>query len=116
MLKIRRETALSELEAYGFTKTIKAPVKANYDMSDNEQANKYFSAKVKYNEQAEICVGWDWYYSIGYSRRGQWYGLLISEADKVIHVEATEPDGSGGAIALPVALLQMFNDNLIVEV
>lgn len=49
----------------------------------------------------------DYAITIGYSRRGQFYYLLIK--DRVISIYASNPDGSGGSIVFPLELINIIH-------
>lgn len=90
-MKIKEDYNIDKLLEYGFEKTDK-----DQDLEDDDYA----------------VASFDYYFKIGHSRRGQFYYLLITEASRILHILATDPDGSGGIVVCPDVLIKMSIDNV----
>lgn len=91
-MKVKEELNLEVLLDYGFTKVNK------------EEENE--------NEQYAIS-SYDYKFEIGYSRRGQFYYLLVGENTRDLIIYATEPDGNGGSVMCPDILIKLFYDGIV---
>lgn len=91
-MKLKQDIDLSILTQYGFNKI------------DKEQAEK--------DEEYEMSV-FDYVYTIGYARRGQFYYLLISELHRTFRLWASNPDGDGCSVPLTDVIIKMYRDNLL---
>ncbi len=90
-MKIKENVALESLLDYGF-----------------EAINK---------EEAEddgdyTIANYDYKFTIGHSRRGQVYYILI-HGSRTISLFASEPDGSGGTIGCPDILIKLISDGIV---
>lgn len=90
-MKIKENVALESLLDYGF-----------------EAINK---------EEAEddgdyTIANYDYKFTIGHSRRGQVYYILI-HGSRTISLFASDPDGSGGTIGCPDILIKLISDGIV---
>lgn len=98
-MKIKANVQLDLLKKYGFEESGKYN---DYRENPFEEGQLSFLDKDLYL----------YFLTLGYSRRGQYYYLLISK-DRTLCVVASKPDGDGGAIPLYSSLIKMVNDGIL---
>ncbi len=109
---------LSVLEKYGFKKIIlsKNLPSMNYDWStgSSEDYDGLLGSETKFEaiEEDSLLEFYEYAFTIGHSRRGQWYYYLVDK-DGNIELYASEPDGSGGAVPMDNVIIKLYNDNLL---
>lgn len=96
-MKLNTDLNIEVLEKYGFEK-LDDVYKENYNVDDSD--NLYFLN--------------GYIYTLGHSRRGQFYYLLCSFIGD-FSIYASKPDGSGGALNLSDPIfLNLIKDGIIV--
>jgi len=90
-MKIKENVALESLLDYGFEAINK---------EESEDLGDYTIAKH------------DYMFTIGHSRRGQVYYILINNS-RAVSLFASEPDGSGGTIGCPDILIKLISDGIV---
>ena len=93
-MKIKEELNLDTLLEYGFEKVNKEEEGQGWDTD-------------------YTIVMYDYMFTIGHSRRGQFYYLLVNEKDRLIDIYAPKPDGDGTSIKCPDVLIQLMKNNII---
>lgn len=91
-MKIKDELPIEILLQYGFTKV---------DKQGEERNDQY------------TIAAYDYQLYLGFSRRGQYYVLLVNESTRRLMVYATEPDGSGAEVQMPDVLIKMVVDGVL---
>lgn len=94
MLKIKDNVDLKELEKFGF-------------FSDFEYETDY-SEDYEFENQM--------IYEMGYSRRGQFYYILVDKSSLIISVYATKPDGSGSNVAMSSVIFDLIQAGLVEKI
>lgn len=54
-----------------------------------------------------------WVYTLGHSRRGQFYYLIVDNGELLVY--ASDPDGSGASVELGDVLFKLYRDGLVVD-
>lgn len=102
-MKIKESYDLQQLKQFGFEDCNNNP-DFNLDLPETKRKCDFISHTFG---ESVSHFNPDFVLSLGYSRRGQWYYCLI--INREISIYASEPDGSGSSVDLPIEFIEFIS-------
>lgn len=82
-------------------------MKLKESVTDKDLQDLGFERIDENNDHDFVYAYYDWALELGYSRRAQFYYVLIKDRD--VSLYASNPDGSGASIPFPSILVKIVN-------
>ena len=129
-MKVRHGIDLEDLREYGFKRIIRKEnkpfvklclEKPNFIGISETEFQNYIDEDNKFDNEYHIVDSESYHYFnegdyiniIDYSRRGQYYYLLIDSETRIISIGATDADGNGDSVFVPDIFFDLIADDII---